>query len=169
MLHVCACTDSLCYHIKHDDIYAVIEQHKEYFDLSEYPDDDRKLHSMENAKVVGCFKDECKGVAAAQFVGLRSKMYSLCVGPNDIKQTAKGIKRSFVKKHVTHDMYLHTLQSRQSTSAEFLTFRSRNHRVQTLKLKKTCLSAFDDKRFILADGFTTLAYGHHKIAQAGFE
>jgi hypothetical protein len=121
---------------------------------------------MENAKVVGCFKDECKGVAAAQFVGLRSKMYSLRVGPNDIKQTAKGVKRSFVKKHVTHEMYLHTLQSRQSTSAEFLTFRSR---LQTLKLKKTCLSAFDDKRFILADSFTTLAYGHYKIGQAGFE
>jgi hypothetical protein len=167
---VCACTDSLCYHVKHDNVYEVMRHNLDAFDTIDYPNDKRGLHSMANAKVVGVFKDECNGVAPAEFVGLRAKMYSLLVNKDEKpKLTAKGVKRSYVKRHVTHDMYLHTLCSRQPTSAEFLTFRSKNHRLQTLKMKKTCLSAFDDKRFILADGVSSLPYGHYRIGQQGFK
>ena len=31
-------------------------------------------------------------------------------------------------------------------------------------MKKTCLNAFDDKRYLLSDGIRTLAYGHKDIA-----
>src|SRR5208282_4221155 len=168
MLRVYAFIDSLCYHIKHDDIYKVMGEggNIDDFDTSGYPKNDpRKLYSAVNAKVVGKFKDECDGRAAYEFVGLRSKMYSLFINKEDKKpkMTAKGIKRSYVKHHVTHEMYLNTLCSKKLTNAEFSTFRSKLHRLQTIKLKKTCLSAFDDKRFVLGDGITTLAYGHCEI------
>ena len=38
-----------------------------------------------------------------------------------------------------------------------------NHRMYTYEINKVSLSAFDDKRYILADGINTLAYGHKDI------
>ena len=163
-------SDSLCYHINDSDVYGKMRDNLDLFDTSAYPDDERKMFSTVNAKVVGKFKDECDGRAPREFVGLRSKMYSLYVKANDSKPklTAKGVKRGYVKKHVKHDMYLHTLHSKKSTAAEFKTFRSIRHRVYTFNLKKVCLSAFDDKRFILSDGISTLAYGHCDIGKKYF-
>ena len=45
------------------------------FDFSEYPKD-HFLQSCDNMKVVGKFKDECKGQLMVRFVGLRPKLYS---------------------------------------------------------------------------------------------
>lgn len=135
------------------------------YDTSNYPQDDRNLHSDANNKVVGKFKDECAGVAALEFVGLRAKMYSLKVTNNDKKpkMTAKGISRNFVKHHVRHQHYLHTLKTGHVTRAKYYNFRSTNHRIRTVEINKVCLSAFDNKRYILDDGISTLAYGHYRI------
>ncbi len=35
--------------------------------------------------------------------------------------------------------------------------------VYTIEQKKVALSNFDDKRYILDDGYTTLAHGHYRI------
>jgi len=35
--------------------------------------------------------------------------------------------------------------------------------MRTVEINKACLIAFDDKRYILDDGVTTLAYGHKDI------
>lgn len=158
-------TDSLCYHIKTTDVYADIRNNIHLFDTSNYPDDDRQLYSKTNAKVVGKMKDECAGVAPREFVGLRSKMYSLQVSQNDKKPklTAKGVSRTYVKHHLHHELYLQTLQSGRVTTAKFRNFRSYKHRIHTVEIEKVCLSAFDNKRYILSDGITTLAYGHCKI------
>jgi len=98
-------------------------------DTSSYPKDSARdalktLYSSKNAKVLGKFKDEYNGTAPLEFVGLRSKIYSLLVSRLQAKITAKGIKKSFVKKHVKHDMFLHTLKNKSFTTAKFLTFRS---------------------------------------------
>jgi hypothetical protein len=73
------------------------------------------------------------------------------------------VKRGFVNKHVRHEMYLNTLITRKSTRAEFVAFRSRAHAVKTMNIARVCLSAYDDKRFVLNDQVTTLAYGHYKL------
>ena len=159
-------TDSLCYHVTTPNIYADMKLNMSHFDTSNYPNDARGLFSNVNAKVVGKMKDECGGQAPRQFVGLRSKMYSLQIRRDDRKpkMTAKGIKRSFVKNHLRHDMYLHTLRTGKITRAEFRRFQSKRHRVHTVNVNKICLSAFDNKRYILSDGVSTLAYGHCRIA-----
>ena len=41
------------------------------------------------------------------------------------------------------------------------TIRSDHHVVSTYEINKTRLSCFDDKRYILDDGITGYAYGHH--------
>ena len=49
---------------------------KDEFDFSEYPKD-HFLQSYDNMKVVGKFKDECKGQLMLRFIGLRPKLYSI--------------------------------------------------------------------------------------------
>ena len=95
-------TDSFCYHIKTDDVYRDMQTFSDDLDTSSYPRDSahdslKSLYSSKNAKVLGKFKDECNGTAPLEFVGLRSKMYSLLVSRRQTKMTAKGIKKSFVK------------------------------------------------------------------------
>ena len=95
-------------------------------------------------------------------------MYSLLLhvspdGEEDSKRTAKGIKKSFVKHHIRHQMYFNALVTRQSSSANFFNFRSTSHKIETVHFYKKCLCAYDDKRFVLNDGVSTLAYGHYRI------
>ena len=40
---------------------------------------------------------------------------------------------------------------------------SEKHQLQTIKTNKVSLSSFDDKRFILEDGISTLPHGHYMI------
>ena len=117
-----------------------------------------------NKKVLNKFKDETAGIPPIEFVGLRSKMYSLLVSENEpAKMRAKGIKKSFLKRHMRHEQYLNTLRTRQITHAKFLNFQSKRHRIYTVEFNKVCLSAYDDKRFVLKDGVGTLPHGHFKL------
>ena len=168
-------TDSLCYHIHiaTADLYWDLAAIKDHLDTSNYPKASENdvmiaLYSPRNAKVLGKFKDECNGTAPLEFVGLRAKMYSLQISRRQTKTTTKGIKKSFIKKHVTHQMFLHTLRNKTCTKARFLNFRSRNRTIQTEEVNKICLSAFDDKRYIGMDGVSSLAYGHYRIASRDF-
>ena len=44
-----------------------------------------------------------------------------------------------------------------------VSLRSKLHSVFVTEVNKIALSAFDDKRYYLADGIHSLAYGHYKI------
>ena len=55
--------------------HAGMGEIKNEFDFLEYPKD-HFLQSCDNMKVVGKFKDECKGQLMLRFVGLRPKLYS---------------------------------------------------------------------------------------------
>jgi len=71
-----------------------------------------------------------------------------------------------VKKHVRHESFLEVIRNSKLTAdATFRLFQSRNHEVRMVDMIKLCLSAFDDKRYILDDGVSTLAYGHQDIQQ----
>ena len=83
----------------------------------------------------------------------------------NLKFTAKGVSRRYILKHLHHKDYLRTLEETESTIATFSTLRSEKQQIKTIELTKKCLSAIDDKRYILNDGIITLAYGHYKIAQ----
>ena len=134
------------------------------YDTSDYPVD-HPLHSKTNAKVLGKMKDECSSLAPQEFVGLRAKIYSILLPNGKPKFTAKGVSRRYILKHLLHKDYLRTLKETESTIAIFSTLCSQKQQIKTIELTKKCLSAFDDKRYILNDGITTLAYGHYKIAQ----
>ena len=117
-------------------------------------------------RVLGKMKCETGSVAPSEFVGLRPKMYSLkCGDDTKCQKKIKGIKKSYVKSRVRHESFLKVLRnSTKMTTARFRTFRSTNHVVNTVEMTKLCLSGFDDKRYLLENGTSTLAYGHRKIA-----
>ena len=69
-------TDSLTYEIKSEEVYEEFFQHKHFFDFSNYPGDS-KLFDYANKKVIGEMKDESKRKIIDEFVGLKSKMYSM--------------------------------------------------------------------------------------------
>ena len=68
-------TDSLLLEIQTEDVYKDMTASADLFYFSDYPHD-HPLHSTTYKKVLGKMKDECEGVPIAEFVGLRSKMYS---------------------------------------------------------------------------------------------
>ena len=50
-------TDSFCYHIKETDIFEIMKNNMDEFDLSDYPKD-HELYNPKNKKVIGKFKNE---------------------------------------------------------------------------------------------------------------
>ena len=134
------------------------------YDTSDYPRD-HALYSKRNAKVVGKFKNELNGVAVLEFIGLRPKMYSLFLPEKKSKNTAKGVPKSFVKKHITHDLYRQCLHHGITTTATFHAIRSSVHQLKTLQRSKKALSPYDDKRYLLGVGGESLAYGYKDIAK----
>jgi hypothetical protein len=157
-------TDSLCYHIFTNDIYQDMLPYQDLLDTSNYPRD-HPLYSSTNAKVIGKMKDECNGKPPVEFVGLRAKQYSLLTyDQNMVKKTAKGVKKRFVNKHLQHEMYLRALRNKTIEHAKYRLFRSRAHKLETVQCRKVALCAYDDKRYVLSDGMSTLAYGNVKLA-----
>ena len=155
-------TDSLCYHMKTEDAYEDFHKDKELFDNSDY-DSGNKFYFKENKKVIGKMKDECAGIPITEFCGLRSKMYSYIKENDKYCCKAKGIKKNVVTKEIKHNNYLEILQRKSKNLYKMNMIRSKNHILNTCEVNKIGLSCYDDKRYILNDGITTLAYGHYKI------
>ena len=155
-------TDSLFYHIKSEkDIYEEFWVDRELFDNSDYPNSS-KYFSDENKKVIGKFKDEAAGKPILEFVGLKSKMYSYKIGEEEHKK-AKGVKKNVVKKEIKHQDYLDVLFNKKIMHHQMNTIRSESHQINSYHLNKVSLSPYDDKRYLLDDGITSLAYGNIKI------
>jgi hypothetical protein len=168
-------TDSLCYHIKTDDLYKDNYENKDRFDLSNYDFEDEYRRCDEtNDKVLCKFKDETAGVPIVEFVGPRAKMYSCKLDNGKEKKTAKGVKKGLLKNGViTHNNYLQCIKpsyypagykdERQVVS--FNSLRSFDHNIYVYKNVKTGISSSNDKRFLLDDGITSFSYGHYKIPE----
>lgn len=155
-------TDSLCYEIETEDIYADLWQDKNLFDNSDYPKDN-KYFSTTNKKVIGKFKDESSSVPITEFIGLRSKMYSYIKENQQVGKTAKGIKKNIIKNQIKHENYKETLFDNKQLYHQMKTIRSENHHLGSYQLNKVSLSCYDDKRYIHKNGISSYAYGHKSI------
>ena len=72
-------TDSLTYAIMTEDLYADLKNNptlSKEFDFSNYPKES-SLYNPTNKKKVLKFKDELAGSVMTEFVGIKSKMYSI--------------------------------------------------------------------------------------------
>ena len=158
-------TDSLMYEIQTEDFYKdIIRDLKDRFDTSGYPPDHPSgIPSGFNKKVLGMFKDEVNGDIIDEFVGLRAKLYSYKMFEGKESKKCKGVKKSVVKKSMTHEDYKKCLLTGKEQLRKQNIIRSYKHEVYTEEVNKVALSASDDKRYILEDGINTLALGHYKI------
>ena len=90
-------TDSLVYEIKTEDVYEDFYHHKNLFDFGEYPLDSKFFDPI-NKKVTGKMKDEYKGKIISEFVGLKSKIYSLISVADEKVTKAKGVNKKIRHK-----------------------------------------------------------------------
>ena len=69
-------TNGLTYEIKSENVFKEFFKWKDLFDFSNYSKDS-KFFDETNKKVIGKMKDEVGGIIVNEFVGLKSKMYSM--------------------------------------------------------------------------------------------
>ena len=142
------------------DISGDVEK---WFDTSDMPPDHPSGIAGKNKKVLGMMKDEACGRIIHEFVGLRAKLYSFTFHGGGGKQKAKGVKKKVVKQTITHEDFKRTLKTGKSEMRVMKCIRSEKYTIFTQKINKIALSADDDKRFILPDGISTLAWGHWRL------
>ena len=153
-------TDSLFYEIFTDDLYKDLQQISDELDCSSYPKN-HFLYSDKNKKVPLKMSDELHGEIVDEANFFKSKLYSIRK-QSGVKQSAKSVNRA-VKNTLHHDLFRDVLKSGSTIRKPMLSMRSKLHSVFVTEVNKIALSAFDDKRFYLADGIHSLAYGHYKI------
>jgi hypothetical protein len=154
-------TDSLCYSITNHDIFKIMKENKDMFDLSEYPED-HELYDATNKKAIGKFKSESiKPIS--EFVGLRAKLYAFSVDECNKKHLkCKGVKKGVAKRDLNLNMYRDILYKRTMKQVSQNGIRSYGHQLYTEMITKTALSARDDKVYICDDNINTYNFGHYK-------
>ena len=143
--------DSLTYEKKSKNVYEEFFKWKDLFDFSNYSQDS-KLFNETNKKVIGKMKDEFGGVIITEFVGFKSKMYSIKKIDGKEHNAAKGVSvatefNKFKDALFNKKIIRHKIQSKK-------------HKLGTYEIDKISLSCFDNKRYVLDDGIYTLSYFH---------
>ncbi|XP_031788845.1 uncharacterized protein LOC116417882 [Nasonia vitripennis] len=101
-------TDSFIYEVSNVDMYALMKTDLHEFDTSDYPADNQLNITLVNKKKVGLMKDESNGNIMTEFVGLRSKMYSVKVQDQTPIKKIKGVRSSIDKSpFIEFDDYIH--------------------------------------------------------------
>ena len=109
-------------------------------------------------------KDEAGGKIIEEFVGLRAKLYSYKMFEGKEEKKCKGIKKVVIKKQISFDDYKECLLSKQTQMRKMNVIRSHQHEIYSETVNKIALAADDDKRIILDDGVSTLAFGNKILA-----
>ena len=147
-------TDSLTYKIKSENVYEEFYKGKDLFDFSNYSEDS-KFFDDTNKKVIGKMKDEYGGVIIDEFVGLKSKMYSIKKIDGSESSTAKGVNIA-----TEFNEFKDVLFNKKIIRHKMKRIQAKKHKLGTYEIDKISLSCFDDKRYVSDDGIHTLAYFH---------
>ena len=91
-------TDSLVYEIKTDDVYEGFYEDKRLFEFSDYPKD-RQFYDPVNKNII------------SEFVGLKSKMYSLVRVDGEVIKKTKSVNKNVVES-IRHKEYVDVLFGR---------------------------------------------------------
>ena len=106
-------------------------------------------------------KDEMSGKIIAEFVGLRSKMYSIVTVDDEKIVRAKEVNRKLI-----HSEFVDVLFDEKVVRHCMKRILAKRNKIGTYDIRKISLSCFDDKRYVLNDGVNSLAYGHVRIARS---
>ena len=121
------------------------------FDFSNYSKD-LEFFDETNKKVIGKMKDEFGGVIVDEFVGLKSKMYSMKKIDGKEYNTAKGVSIA-----TEFNKFKDVLFNEKNIRHKMRRIQSKKHKLRTYEIDKISLSFFDDIRVVLDDGIYILA------------
>ena len=138
-------TDSLTYEIKSENVCEEFFKWKDLFDFSNHSKDS-KFFNETNKKVIGKMKDEFGGVIVDEFVGLKSKMYSMKKIDGKDYNTAKGVSIA-----TEFDKFKDVLFNEKIIRYKMKRIESKKHKLGIYEIDKVSLSCFDDKRHVLDD------------------
>lgn len=156
-------TDSFIYNIKCDDVYSLLRENSARFDTSDYPLNNSYNIDLLNKKIPGLMKDENNGRIMTEFVGLRSKMYSLKINEKGVVKKAKGVKKNVIDKKLSFEKYIACIRNHCKLQEKQCHIFSRLHKVFSVEQTKSVLDPIDDKRKILPNQIETLAWGHYSL------
>ena len=129
-------TDSVTYEIKAEDVYEEFFRHKHLFDLSNYPKGS-KLFDPVNEKVIDKMKDVSEGKINDEFVGLKSKMYSMKNIDGKESNTAKGVNIA-----TEFNEFKDTLFNKKVVRHKMKRIQSKKHKIGTYEIKKNIVIVF---------------------------
>ena len=95
-------------------------------------------------------KDVSEGKLIDEFVGLKSKMYSMKNINGKESNTAKGVNIATEFNEFKDTLFNKKIQGKK-------------HKIGTYEINKISLTCFADKRFVIDDGIHTLAYFHKDL------
>ena len=147
--------DSLAYEIKSENVYEEFFKWKDLFDFSNYSKDSKFFHET-NKKVIGKMKDEFGGVIIIEFVGLKSKMYSIKKIDGKEHNAAKGVNIA-----TEFNEFKDVLFNKKNIRHKMKRIQAKKHKIGAYEIDKISLSCFDDKRYVSDDGIHTHAYFHN--------
>ena len=97
--------------------------------------------------------DMSEGKIIDEFVGLKSKMYSMKNIDGKKCDTAKGVNIA-----TEFNEFKTTLFNKKVLRHKMRRIQGKKHKTGTYEINKISLSCFNDKRFVLNDGIHTLVY-----------
>ena len=147
-------TDSLPYETKSENIYKDFYKWKNLFDFSNYSKDST-FYDDTNKKVICKMKDENGGAIIDQFIGLKSKMYSIKKINGSESSTTKGVNIA-----TEFNEFKDVLFNKKVIRHKMKRIQAKKHKIGMYEIDKMSLSCFDDKRYVLDDVINTLAYFH---------
>ena len=100
-------------------------------------------------------KYEFSGVIVIEFVGLKSKMYSMKKIDGKECNTAKGVNIA-----TEFNKFKDVLFNKKIIRHKMKRIQAKKHKIGSYEIDKIFLSCFDDKRYVLDDGVHTFAYFH---------
>ena len=106
----------------------------------------QKLQSFltrQRKKVIGKMKDDFGGFIVEEFVGLKSKMYSIKKIDGKECNTAKGVSIA-----TEFDKFKDVLFNKKIIRHKMKRIQSKKHKLETYEINKIFLSCFDNKRFV---------------------
>ena len=140
-------TDSLTYEMKPKNVQEEFFNFFSFlifFYFSNYSIDSKFFNEF--------FKDEFGGVIISEFIGLKSKMYSIKKIVGKEHNTAKGVSIA-----TQFNKFKFVLFNKKIIRHKMKRIQSKKHKLGTYEIDKISLSCFDDE-ICLDDGIYTLSY-----------
>ena len=146
-------TDSFIFEVA-ENFNEIMLEHKEYFDLSNFPKDS-KYYDSTNKKVPGKMKDEKSSQNINDVTALKSKSYIVITTDNKEEYKHKGHDANFTSDEfrdatINKKVFYHLMR-------KIISIR---HKLYTKKCMKKSLSNFCEKRHLQSDEINTYALGH---------